>query len=370
MAVRSVLKETVSFKSSDLRGASIGPTPKYLAKLYAPSSDGSECRIHFFKNPSDPEPRVVCTVASGVEFDIQRKKCAVRITMPSHWYECGFSSEQVMVSWVGKIKELQPGLVLKGDTAVLESMIYDSIPDPQNDRGPFSLELQRTSLLPYSGPVKMKVEVFPEQGMFLLDLFYESRGRLQPLVRWQIDHLRGYGASNSVLKIETGRKTPTGPGIFVFKTPQAETIRLAIHHWARTITESRQNQQPSAAGPPRPPRGGENKGGYESLNMQTQSPPPLYMPLHSAQNGAAAVEGQGHSGVSQNPAYQELQFGGQQSSHYQALTTRTRETPPEPTARTGSTSGQEDPVPSGSQYMPISPQQMNESSYTSLKHNQ
>ena len=30
-----------------------------------------------------------------------------------------------MVSWVGKIKELQPGLVLKGDTAVLESMIYD-----------------------------------------------------------------------------------------------------------------------------------------------------------------------------------------------------------------------------------------------------
>lgn len=51
----------------------------------------------------------------------------------------------------------------------------------------------------------MKVEVFPDQGMFLLDLFYESRGRLQPLVRWQIDHLRGYGASNSVLKIETGR---------------------------------------------------------------------------------------------------------------------------------------------------------------------
>ena len=107
------------------RGASIGPTPKYLAKLYAPSSDGSECRIHFFKNPSDPEPRVVCTVARGAEFDIQRKKCAVRITVPSHWYECGFSSEQVMVSWVGKIKELQPGLVLKGDTVVLESMIYD-----------------------------------------------------------------------------------------------------------------------------------------------------------------------------------------------------------------------------------------------------
>lgn len=80
-----------------------------------------------------------------------------------------------------------------------------AIPDPQNDRGPFAVELQRTSLLPYSGPVQMKVEVFPEQGMFLVDLFYESRGRMQPLVRWQIDHLRGYGASNSVLKIETGR---------------------------------------------------------------------------------------------------------------------------------------------------------------------
>ena len=132
--------------------------------------------------------------------------------------------------------------------------------------------------------------------------------------------------------------------------------------------------------------------------MQTQSPPPVYMPLHSAQNGAAAV-GQGHSGVSHNPAYEELQFGGQQSSHYQALTTSTRETPPEPTVRTESTSSQEGPVPSGSQYMPISPVscvgrchlesagphglpvglhsspvpaqlQMNESSYTSLKHNQ
>lgn len=28
----------------------------------------------------------------------------------------------------------------------------------------------------------------------------------------------------------------------MFKTPQAETIRQAIHHWARTITDSRQNQ--------------------------------------------------------------------------------------------------------------------------------
>ena len=152
-----------------------------------------------------------------------------------------------------------------------------AIPDPHNDRGPFQLELQRTSLLPYSGPVQMKVEVYPEQGMFLLDLFYESRGRMQPLVRWQIDHLRGYGAANSVLKIETGRyegtilacighvvrwslylprKTPTGAGIFVFKTPQAETIRQAIHHWAKTITDSRQNQvccslpaRPTAGGP-------------------------------------------------------------------------------------------------------------------------
>lgn len=88
--------------------------------------------------------------------------------------------------------------------------------------------------------------------------------------------------------------------------------------------------------------------------MQTQSPPPVYMPLHPAQNGAAAV-GQGHGGVSHNPAYQELQFSGPQSSHYQALTTSTRETPPEPTTRTASTSSQEEPVPSGSQYMPISP---------------
>ena len=107
------------------RGASIGPTPKYLAKLYGPTSDGRECRIHFYKNPADPEPRLVCAVASGSEFDIQRKKRTVRVTMPSRWYECGFSTEQVMVSWVGKIKELQPGIVLKGDTGVLESMIYD-----------------------------------------------------------------------------------------------------------------------------------------------------------------------------------------------------------------------------------------------------
>ena len=107
------------------RGASIGPTPKYLAKLYGPTSDGTECRIHFYKNPTDPEPRLVCTVTSGSEFDIQRKKRTVRVTMPSRWYECGFSTEQVMVSWVGKIKELQPGVVLKGDTGVLESMIYD-----------------------------------------------------------------------------------------------------------------------------------------------------------------------------------------------------------------------------------------------------
>ena len=74
-----------------------------------------------------------------------------------------------------------------------------------NDRGPFQLEFQRTSLLPYSSPVQMKGEVLPEQGMFLLNLFYESRSRMQPFACWQIDHLRGYGASNSILKIKTGR---------------------------------------------------------------------------------------------------------------------------------------------------------------------
>ena len=108
------------------RGTSIGPTPKYLAKLYGPSADGRDCHIHFYKNPSDSEPKIMCTVVRGTEFDIQRKKCTVRITpMPSKWYECGFTSEQQMVSWMGKIKELQPGIVLKGDTRVLESMIYD-----------------------------------------------------------------------------------------------------------------------------------------------------------------------------------------------------------------------------------------------------
>ena len=79
---------------------------------------------------------MVCNVSRGAEFDIQRKKCTVRITtMPSQWYECGFSSEQVMVSWVGKIKELQPGIVLKGDTRVLESMIYDCEEDVLCDGG-------------------------------------------------------------------------------------------------------------------------------------------------------------------------------------------------------------------------------------------
>ena len=146
---------------------------------------------------------------------------------------------------------------------VLSTPSAAAIPDPHNDRGPFRVEIQHNQLLPYSGAAQLKFEVMESQGLYLMDLFTESRGKVSPIVRWQIDHLRGYGASDSVLKVETGRyfvlpydlyfslpnndlcmfvlhrKTPTGPGCFVFKTPQAESIRHIIHHWASEIARHR-----------------------------------------------------------------------------------------------------------------------------------
>ena len=91
--------------------------------------------------------------------------------------------------------------------------------------------------------------MFPEQGMFLLDLFYESRGRLQPLVRWQIDHLRGYGASNSVLKIETGRC------VFVL-TLSLDTCQVGWYfpqenpHWSRDFCVQDASSRNHTAGYP------------------------------------------------------------------------------------------------------------------------
>ena len=146
---------------------------------------------------------------------------------------------------------------------------------------------------------------------------------------------------------------------------------------------------PPGAVPPRPPR--DNKGAYESLNVGTQNPPPVYEPLHSPPNGAAAiVQGRhGDGALSHNPAYQDLQFAvGTSTGLYQSLSTDTRETPPEPVAMEGS-SHVEEGVSSGSQYMSISTvscvdietdvfsapcppppiqRQMNEASYTSLQH--
>ena len=80
-----------------------------------------------------------------------------------------------------------------------------AIPDPQRDRGPFDIDIQANSKLPYSGPAKLKIEVIEGQRLYIIDLYYMQRNRSQQIVRWQIDHLRGYGSSDSVLKIETGR---------------------------------------------------------------------------------------------------------------------------------------------------------------------
>ena len=160
------------------------------------------------------------------------------------------------------------------------------------------------------------------------------------------------------------------------------------------------SQMPGGAVPPRPPRDIRDNKAYESLDVQTRTPPSLYEPLHSPTNGAAAVvSGQhGDGALSHNPAYQDLRFApGTSAGLYQSLTTNTRETPPEASAVEGA-SPVEEGVQSGSQYMPISmvscvgvdtavasapphteltplvccpspiQQQVNEASYTSLQH--
>jgi hypothetical protein len=274
------------------------------------------------------------------------KKTTIVISSEPSYFDCIFTSKEQLIKWVGKIKEIQPGILLKGDTQVLDSMIYDSIPDPHNDRGPFRVEIQQHQLLPYSGPAQLRFEVMEPQGIYLIDVFTEARGRVTPIVRWQIDHLRGYGASESVLKVETGRKTPTGPGCFVFKTPQAENIRHIIHHWASEIAR-RRTVQPSHT-----PAATTT---YESV-----TPPPIH-PSSSMRRNDAPSQG--------NPAYQSLLFSGSKDSStnstYQALNPSTMGSPQQPPPILPKGTSTTPPVESP--YQPLSPTTMTtESKYTAI----
>jgi hypothetical protein len=163
------------------------------------------------------------------------------------------------------------------------------------------------------------------------------------------------------------RKTPTGPGCFVFKTPQAENIRHIIHHWASEIARRRvicvysfslhtalhyrcpslQTVQPSHT-----PAATTT---YESV-----TPPPIH-PSSSMRRNDAPSQG--------NPAYQSLLFSGSKDSStnstYQALNPSTMGSPQQPPPILPKGTSTTPPVESP--YQPLSPTTMTtESKYTAI----
>ena len=78
------------------------------------------------------------------------------------------------------------------------------ITDPKNDVGPFLVTLQQTESLSFYGPCQIEIQPKPSERAYYVAV-YDMNQPARLIIRWQIDHLRGYGSNESVLKVQTGR---------------------------------------------------------------------------------------------------------------------------------------------------------------------
>ena len=83
------------------------------------------CRLDFFKKDTDASANCSCKLDANTEIEVVRSKKQTRIKYGSQTYEVGFSSENEMIRWMSKIKELQPRVGFRGNTSVLDTVIYE-----------------------------------------------------------------------------------------------------------------------------------------------------------------------------------------------------------------------------------------------------
>ena len=102
----------------------MGSSTKCIAKLYA-GTQSEDSKIDFYKSDGDPRPKASCKIRRGTEVEVQLKKTTIVVSSESSCFDCVFTSKEQLIKWVGKIKDVQPGILLKGDTRVLDNMIYD-----------------------------------------------------------------------------------------------------------------------------------------------------------------------------------------------------------------------------------------------------
>ena len=78
------------------------------------------------------------------------------------------------------------------------------VTDPKNDLGPFMATLQQSEALSYYGPCQIEIQPKRSENVYYVCV-YDMNQPPRLVIRWQIDHLRGYGSNESVIKIQTGR---------------------------------------------------------------------------------------------------------------------------------------------------------------------
>ncbi|XP_065191497.1 fibroblast growth factor receptor substrate 3-like [Sycon ciliatum] len=77
------------------------------------------------------------------------------------------------------------------------------------------------------------------------DLILHSSGAAP--VRWPLRYLRRYGFDECLFSFESGRRCPTGEGIYAFDTKQAKTIFTLVEHNVRTGPKSADDPPPGDA---------------------------------------------------------------------------------------------------------------------------
>lgn len=64
--------------------------------------------------------------------------------------------------------------------------------------------LQQTECLSFYGPCQLEIQPRPTERAYYVAV-YDMNQPPRLVIKWQIDHLRGYGSNESVMKIQTGR---------------------------------------------------------------------------------------------------------------------------------------------------------------------
>ncbi|XP_013416708.1 fibroblast growth factor receptor substrate 2 [Lingula anatina] len=108
-----------------------------------------------------------------------------------------------------------------------------------------------------------------------MDLVLHQRGK-EP-IRWPVRCLRRYGYDQDIFSFESGRRCPTGPGIYAFRCRQAETLFNMLQEVIQTAgqendTHTNQNGSISLSRP---------------VSYTEQQSPHLLLPAIPSQNGTS-----------------------------------------------------------------------------------